>query len=797
MLRLSQRWIRVATFGTKMASSATGADYAQQNRSESSYARYLRGMDASMRQKVALTAAHLLGVGRVADMGMGSGSGSAALARLYPELEVVGVDVSEGLVARARKEFADVTNLSFVEGDVAQPLFEPGSLGAVFNSSVLHHVTTFTGYDHSAAQRALAVHVDQLAVGGFLIVRDFLAPHTASPVMLDLPGDDGDGEEPGTCSTAALFRRFATEFRSLHAEPGFAYRRAEEVSHPTAPAPAPGRVRFGVDLRHATEFLLRKDYRSDWESEVKEEYTYFTQQQFEAVFRDLGLRVLASIPIWNPWIVQNRFRGRFELFAPTGERLEDPPTNYLIVGEKVSAQAAVGFTAAQSTERTSPESTYLKLRHYEETATGKRFTLARRPNQTLDLLVWFESEPVSPEDERRIMVLVRKSYPRPIATLAESLDGATPSGWVTEPLVTLLRDEPMGETVERALLELARIKPDQIVRMERGERYFPSPGGIEEEVRSVFVEIKPLMLRRDLPPSSGFSSSGHVAALDATQLLRAAHVGSLPDARLELGIYRLLDRLGRSPGPFIGAEELGDAASAGSSPAAQDSALLPPVPKESPRRAFTALGTSAHSEESESAATAPAFIAIKRRVFEERTARGEVMVRQPLEYVVPQTRARTSVTAALLRPSAPGSKTLELGVSQEDLPAAQAFNGHSNLRVAPAWRLPKSTEPYRTASALAFLEARLLEEHAIALEPHSGYAVRHGGLGGSYFPSAGLTPEWVYPFWFLLPPSPASEATPGLEFVPLERLVSELAELEDAHLRLLVLRSAHAVGLLA
>jgi hypothetical protein len=53
----------------------------------SAYDRYLAGMDASMRQKVALTAAHLLGRGRVADMGMGSGAGTAALAALYPELE--------------------------------------------------------------------------------------------------------------------------------------------------------------------------------------------------------------------------------------------------------------------------------------------------------------------------------------------------------------------------------------------------------------------------------------------------------------------------------------------------------------------------------------------------------------------------------------------------------------------------------------------------------------------------------------------------------------------------------------
>jgi hypothetical protein len=66
------------------------------------YDRYLRGMDASMRRKVALTAAHLLCEGEVADMGMGSGTGSSALAALYPSLSVIGVDLDMEMVERAR-----------------------------------------------------------------------------------------------------------------------------------------------------------------------------------------------------------------------------------------------------------------------------------------------------------------------------------------------------------------------------------------------------------------------------------------------------------------------------------------------------------------------------------------------------------------------------------------------------------------------------------------------------------------------------------------------------------------------
>src|SRR3970040_1982621 len=70
-----------------------GGSAARHRGDRGAYERYLRGMDASMRQKVALTAAHLLGVGRVADLGMGSGTGTQALAALYPRLDVVGVDL--------------------------------------------------------------------------------------------------------------------------------------------------------------------------------------------------------------------------------------------------------------------------------------------------------------------------------------------------------------------------------------------------------------------------------------------------------------------------------------------------------------------------------------------------------------------------------------------------------------------------------------------------------------------------------------------------------------------------------
>src|SRR5437868_6241776 len=107
-------------------------------------------MDSSMKQKVALTAAHLLAQGTIADMGMGSGTGSYALAALYPSLSVIGVDINPTMVELAR-EHHRLPNLSFVCADIAGDCFPPESLDGIFDSSVLHHVTTFNGYDRGAA----------------------------------------------------------------------------------------------------------------------------------------------------------------------------------------------------------------------------------------------------------------------------------------------------------------------------------------------------------------------------------------------------------------------------------------------------------------------------------------------------------------------------------------------------------------------------------------------------------------------------------------------------------------------
>lgn len=736
-----------------MATSApTPADYRKQDRgTASSYERYLAGMDASMRQKVALTAAHLLCEGKIADLGMGSGAGSQALAALYPRLQVVGVDVNPKMVERARAQHR-LPNLSFVEGDIAQAVFPPGSLDSIFDSSVLHHVTSFGGYAHERAARALEVQAAQLREGGVLIVRDFLDPG-AQPVVLEVSEGDGDGsDDPRTCSTARLFERFAREFRSLHASPGFAF-------EPVADAPA-GTRRYRLPFKLAAEFVLRKDYRTDWEAEVQEEYTYFTQAQFEARFAAMGLRVLASTPLWNPWILRHRWTGKFRLFDEAGELLGPPPTNYVIVGEKVPAGEGVRFVEAEAAEPLG----FLRLEHHRHKESGQVFDLVRRPNLTLDLVPYFALG-------EELFVLARMSYPRPIlrapARTEGATDGSRPADYVTEPLTVLQTEKPLGQTVEEALFDFAAVSAEQIQRVVPSGEYYPSPGGIQEEVRSVLVEVTPLFVQERIENRSGFSTSGRVRAIEAQQVLRAAQVGGLPDARLELNVYDLLLRQGRGCGPWIG-EELSLPAVEGAPAATGIDALT----ARSPRRAFERVGAE-HST---------GFLSLAAARFDELDAAGKVLHQKVLEYVRPRSLSATTVSAALL---VRGPDGVLLGVDDDDLPAAQAFTGHSQLLVTPAWRLPKALRSL--AEAKAWLRERLVEEYGVS----SGELWE---LGGSYHPSAGATPEVVYPF--AIEVGAIAEGKQPLRWVPLEQLVAFRASLRDGHLRIAALRAAHALGVL-
>jgi len=739
-----------------MSSINQSRHYEKQHRgTQAAYEAYFAGMDASMQQKVALTTAHFPVRGRIADMGSGSGRGTYDLACLYGGLELVGVDINPVSVERADRQFQR-PNLSYVVGDISDMVFPSESLDGILDSSVLHHVTSFNDFDVKRVLATLDNQVAQLKTGGVIIIRDFVIPDGPEQVHLDLPETNGSEDgSVGELSTAALFELFARNWRS-------SVNRDAPVPYTRMKSPRHGFVRYELGLRAASEFVLRKDYRADWETEILEEYTYLTQSRFEEAFRSRGLRIVTSRPLWNPWIVQNRFEGKFHLSHIGGGPLPFPPTNYLIVGEKVRAGAGVELFERQRRMISSPN--FLSLRGYRHEATGQVKELVERPHQTLDVVPWFENA-------GQVFVFAKKDFPRPVVNACADqprLNSTTNAGYITEPISAIVNSEDDEEKeVCRILQERAGFEAEDIVNIGRRFSYYTSPGGVNERVISRLVEVCPGQKDFTFPNYTAFTEAGSVRELDATQVLRACHVGGLFDARLEINIYRLLHELGRNYGPWIGAPidlsvqqwtfTLTDHAQVITPP--PHAAFSQPVPLSQPQ-----------------------FLSLCEGSFAECDREGRILAEARFEYVRPENLSNNTLVVLPVMRTKQG---IFVGVEQRDLPAVQSFSGSSRIAVTPAWRLPSTVRHH--SEIPHFLKEALARDFSLR-------ACQVWELGGSYFPTAGVTPEVVYPF--VVEVNASKNLDSALQFIPLDEITGQPDLLQDAHLLITAYRLSHALGTL-
>jgi methyltransferase family protein len=729
--------------------------------SADNYAKYFAGMNQSMQQKIALTTAFLPSHGKIVDMGCGSATGTFDLANLHPSVQVVGLDGDPTTVAMISARYRR-PNLRFEAGDVAKTAFPEGSVNGFLNSSLFHELRKRENrFTTRAISAALDLQVAALAGGGTVIIRDFVVPPEASKtVHLDVPAGDGDEEGPvESLSTAALFRRFAHDFRSSENLDG-------PVPYRTLESPRPGFERFELSLRDATEFILRKDYRYDWDKELEEQYLYWSQPEFEGELEARSLSVVLSAEIHNPWIAANRFDGKVFLSDLGGKPLSYPATNFVIVGEKVPLDRGVALGEAHAEAMRTPA--FLELERWKSKTTGEVREVARRPNPTLDLVPWFEQE-------GRIFVVARAGFPRPIinAELGEAnLLSVHSAGYATEPISAMaMAGEPAIESAKRILSERADLAPETIRATSDPLRYFPAPATIGERVDARLVEIAPQAIDREARQNySAFASAGRIRALDASQVLRACHVGGMLDARLELNTYHLLLGRGRSLGPWIGAEiTLGDQKFTRRLSASARSILAP-------RK---------HAADFERyGGEAPAFLEVRRGVFEEKNANGDVLHKAELEYVTPKSLSHNTVS---LLPVIRSRGEIYVGIERRELPTVQAMTGRSTIAAAPAWHVPKDVEDLAGAQRFA---SEMLEAE-FGARPK-----RIWPLGGSYAPSPGMTPEFVMPLAVEIEAQTARalDARSKLEWVKLDDLIDQRAKIEDAQLLTAAFRLAHALG---
>lgn len=102
---------------------------------------------------------------RVLDVGCGTGAFAARLAGQNPRQAVVGVDLSAGMLAEARRKLADAPNARFVQAPATRLPFDDGAFDVVVSASALHYVPE--------PAEALREAARVLAPGGRLVLLDW------------------------------------------------------------------------------------------------------------------------------------------------------------------------------------------------------------------------------------------------------------------------------------------------------------------------------------------------------------------------------------------------------------------------------------------------------------------------------------------------------------------------------------------------------------------------------------------------------------------------------------------------
>jgi len=93
-----------------------------------------------------------------------------------------------------------------------------------------------------------------------------------------------------------------------------------------------------TSLQDAMEFLSRKDYTDNWQSEMQETFCYWDFSEWKTHLQQAGFTIHSSSKAFtNEWIVTNRWKGKAELYIMKNGRLDCldyPVTTMFLIGVK-------------------------------------------------------------------------------------------------------------------------------------------------------------------------------------------------------------------------------------------------------------------------------------------------------------------------------------------------------------------------------------------------------------------------------------------------------------------------------
>jgi SAM-dependent methyltransferase len=307
---------------------------------------YVRQMDDIAEMKYHDTAQYIQ-PGRIGDIGCAVGSWIklACLDTRLRESDFYGIEVSRYLyeLCLQRKLNGEFVNpfVFFAQKNAVTGLaFEPNSMNTIHTSSLTHEIESY-GSRNDLLQ-FIRNRYEELAPGGVWINRDVVGPdEKEQTVYCWLNDEDGSNADPfkeladkhalsvylQELSTYARFLRFARDFR-----------RKEGYLLPFKETIFDNKTYIVCSLQDAAEFLSRKDYTDNWQSEMHETFCFWDFTEWKQHLQEAGFTIHPSSRAFtNEWIVNNRWKGKAELFTLQNDQLKTldyPVTTMFLIGVK-------------------------------------------------------------------------------------------------------------------------------------------------------------------------------------------------------------------------------------------------------------------------------------------------------------------------------------------------------------------------------------------------------------------------------------------------------------------------------